>query len=131
MVEPKMQIAFITKVDLKNRLFIRISDWKHEKAGFQPFLGDFFFAFLEVFLKVSFDPKSLKPWEWRIIIILGLDKSQNPKLVLKNKNAHKKPQKNGVVESPPSEEATLKGHIFQSTWPIFPSFCRDIVQTSI
>ena len=131
MVEPKMQIAFITKVDLKNRLFIRISDWKHEKAGFQPFLGDFFFAFLEVFLKVSFDPKSLKPWEWRIIIILGLDKSQNPKLVLKNKNAHKKTQKNGVVESPPSEEATLKGHIFQSTWPIFPSFCRDIVQTSI
>ena len=103
MVEPKMQIAFITKVDLKERLFICISDWKHEKAGFQPFLGDFFFAFLEVFLKVSFDPKSLKPWEWRIIIILGLDKSQNPKLVLKNKNAHKKTRKNGVVDSPPSE----------------------------
>ena len=57
MVEPKMQIAFITKVDLKNRLFIRISGWKHEKASFQPF------AFLQVFLKVSFDPKSLKPWE--------------------------------------------------------------------
>ena len=43
----------------------------------------------------------------------------------------KKTKKNGVVESPPSEEATLKGHIFQSTWPIFPSFCRDIVQTSM
>ena len=100
------------------------------KSWFSAFFRWFFFAFLEVFLKVSFDPKSLKPWEWRIIIILGLDKSQNPKLVLKNKNAHKKPQKNGVVESP-SEEATLKGHIFQSTWPIFPSFCRDIVQTSI
>ena len=46
-----MQIAFITKVDLKNRLFIRISDWKHEKAGFQPFLGDFFLHFWRFFSK--------------------------------------------------------------------------------
>ena len=82
--------SFYHKGRLKKKvvhLYFWLKTWK---SWFSAFFRWFFFAFLEVFLKVSFDPKSLKPWEWRIIIILGLDKSQNPKLVLKNKNAHKK-----------------------------------------